>query len=132
MRQCTDGAMAVAFVALVVLYWVFRRTASPSLSLAALRQGGMSLLLIIVILVLFANLWFYMTVGVQSLFGLNALQTAVAMLPAQASGIVGAAITRDLLRQHRITPRARSCSWRPPPACCSVRPSLRTRRCGSP
>jgi predicted MFS family arabinose efflux permease len=95
--------LGVTFVAFVALYRVFRRTASPSLSLAALRHGGMSLMLIIVILVSFANLWFYMTVGFQFLYGLSTLQNAVAMLPAQVAAIGGAVITRRVLRQRGIT-----------------------------
>jgi MFS transporter, DHA2 family, multidrug resistance protein len=95
--------LGVGLVAFVGLYWAFRRKASPSLSLAALRHGGMSLLLIIVILVSFANLWFYMTVGFQYLYDLNVLQTASAMLPAQLAGIGGAAITRSFLRKRGIT-----------------------------
>jgi len=63
----------------------------------------MSLLLVIVILVSFANLWFYMTVGFQYIYGLNALQTAVVMLPAQLAGIAGAALTRRILRKRGIT-----------------------------
>lgn len=95
--------LGVACAAVVALYWVFRRTQSPSLSLAALRQGGMALLLIIIILLLFANLWFYMTVGFQYLYGLNALQTAVVMLPAQSAAIGGAVVTRRFLRKRGIT-----------------------------
>ena len=59
----------------------------------------MYLLLIIVILMSFANLWFYMTVGLQYLYGLDALGTAVALLPAQTAAIFGAVITRWLLRK---------------------------------
>lgn len=95
--------LGIAVAALAALYWAFRRTASPSLSLAALRQGGMFLLLIIVVLVSFANLWFYMTVGFQYLFGLNALQTALVMLPAQSAGIVGAMTARGLMHKWGIT-----------------------------
>lgn len=95
--------VGLAVVAFVVLYLVYRRTAAASLSLAALRQGGMSILLIIVILVSFANLWFYLTVGFQYLYGLDALQAALAMLPAQLAGIGGALISRWLLRRMGIT-----------------------------
>ncbi len=95
--------LGVAFVAMVVLYWVFRRTPSPSLSLAALRQGGMVLLLVIIMLLLFANLWFYMTVGFQYLYGLNALQTAAVLLPAQCAAIGGAVIARRFMRKRGIT-----------------------------
>lgn len=95
--------LGVGLVAFVGLYLAFRRTTSPSLSLAALRQGGMSLLLIIVVLVSFANLWFYMTVGFQYVYGLDALQTAAVMLPAQLAGIGGAMITRSWLHRMGIT-----------------------------
>ena len=63
----------------------------------------MSLLLIVVILVSFANLWFYLTIGFEYIYGLDALATAVAMLPAQAAGIGGAALARVLLRRLGIT-----------------------------
>lgn len=95
--------LGLAVLAFVALSWALRHKESPSLSLAALGQGGMFLLLIIVILMSFANLWFYMTVGLQYVYGLNALQTAVALLPAQAAAIAGAAITRWLLRKRGIT-----------------------------
>jgi MFS family permease len=95
--------LGVTVVAFVALYRIYRRTAWPSLSLAALRHGGMSLLLIIVIVVGFANLWFYMTVGFQFLYGLSTLQNAVAMLPAQVAGLGGAVIARRFLRKRGIT-----------------------------
>ncbi len=95
--------LGIALVAFVALLWVRRRIADPTLSLAALRHGGMSLLLIIVILMSFANLWFYLTIGFEYIYGLDALQTAVAMLPAQAAGIGGAVLTRALLRRLGIT-----------------------------
>lgn len=88
------GLVALGIVALIVL---FRRTAAPSLSLAALRTGGMLILLAVVLLVPFANLWFYATMGYQYVFGLTTLQTALAMAPAQLGAIVGAVITRRLL-----------------------------------
>ena len=95
--------LGIALLAFAALSWALRRAESPSLSLAALGQGGMSLLLIIVILMSFANLWFYMTVGLQYVYGLNAFETAVALLPAQSAAIVGAVITRWLLRKRGIT-----------------------------
>ncbi|MEZ5186535.1 MAG: MFS transporter [Candidatus Nanopelagicales bacterium] len=106
-----DGLLSVSamvrlgIVALgsAALFWALRHVESPSLSLAALGQGGMYLLLIIVILMSFANLWFYMTVGLQYLYGLNAFETALALLPAQAAAIAGAVITRWLLRRRGIT-----------------------------
>ena len=91
--------LAIGVLAFAALVLAWRRVEHPSLSLAALGQGGMYLLLIIVILMSFANLWFYMTVGLQYLYGLDALGTAVALLPAQTAAIFGAVITRWLLRK---------------------------------
>lgn len=96
------GLVVLGLVTLVVLY---KRTAAPSLSLAALRSGGMLILLAVVLLVPFANLWFYVTMGYQYVFGLTTLQTALAMAPAQLGAIVGAVITRKLLTRLGI-PRA--------------------------
>jgi MFS family permease len=95
--------LGIGVLAFAALLWALRRLENPSLSLAALGQGGMFLLLIVVILMSFANLWFYMTVGLQYLYGLNALGTAIAMLPAQVAAIAGAMITRWLLRRRGIT-----------------------------
>ncbi|HEX9031850.1 MAG TPA: MFS transporter [Streptosporangiaceae bacterium] len=93
----------ITVAAFLVLYWSYRRMESPSLSLAPLHQGGMFLLMIIIILISFANLWFYLTVGLQYIYGLNVLQTAMAMLPAQAAGIGGALIARKVMRRMGIT-----------------------------
>ena len=103
--------LAIGVLAFAALVLAWRRVEHPSLSLAALGQGGMYLLLIIVILMSFANLWFYMTVGLQYLYGLDALGTAVALLPAQTAAIFGAVITRWLLRKWGKPSLAPSCSW---------------------
>lgn len=93
------GLAVVGLIALVILY---RRVDSPSLSLAALRKGGMLILLAVVLLVPFATLWFYFTMGYQYIFGLSTLQTALAMIPAQLAGIVGALITRKVLQRRGV------------------------------
>ncbi|MCB0899243.1 MAG: MFS transporter [Actinobacteria bacterium] len=72
------------------------------MSLAALRRGGMLILLTVVLLVPFANLWFYATMGYQYVFGLDTLQTALAMAPAQVGAIVGALVTRKVLQRKGI------------------------------
>ncbi len=92
--------MIVALVGLVVVY---RRGAAPSLSLAALRHGGILILLTVAILIPFAYLFFYLTVGYQYVFGLDTLQTAIAMTPGQVAAIVGALVTRKILQRLGIT-----------------------------
>lgn len=89
------GVFIVGLLWLVVL---FRRPGKRSLSLAALRRGGMLVLLIVVLLVPFTYLWYYATMGFQYVFGLTVLQTALAMIPAQLAGVLSAIATRKILQ----------------------------------
>lgn len=93
----------VACVSAVLLWWLFRRTAHPSISLAALGSGGMLVLLVVVVVVPFVNLWYYLTVGYQYVFGLSATQTALVMIPSQLAGLLGAMLSRRLIQSRGIT-----------------------------
>ncbi len=92
----------IGVVALVVLVIALRRMANPSLSLKPLRHGGLVLLLIVLILTLFANLWFYMTMALQYIWGLDSLQVALAMTPAQIVSIGGAALAGRLVQKRGV------------------------------
>lgn len=94
------GATVLAVVALL---WAYRRSRAPSLSVAALRRGGTLVLLVVVVIVPFANLWFYMTMGYQYVYGLDTLSTALVMIPAQLCGVGGGLVARKVLRRHGIT-----------------------------
>ena len=97
---CFGGAV----LGLVVLVLLFRRIESPTLSVAALGEGGMLVLLVVVVLIPFAaTLWYYATVGYQYVYGLSLLQTALVMVPAQAAGLIGTVIARKLLVRRGIT-----------------------------
>jgi len=73
------------------------------LSLKPLQNGATALLLIVVLLVPFANTWYYMTLAFQYMFGLSVLQTAVAMVPAQLLGLVGAKVVGGgLMRRYGV------------------------------
>ena len=50
--------IAIGFACLVALIVAMRRMSNPTLSLEPLRHGGLVLMLIVLILTLFANLWF--------------------------------------------------------------------------
>ncbi|MEK9810112.1 MAG: hypothetical protein VW362_06660, partial [Candidatus Nanopelagicales bacterium] len=84
-------ALAAAGV-LGVLAVLMRRLAQPSLSLAPLRDGGFALLLILLLLFCFANLWFYTTLAFEYVYGLSSLQTAAALVPAHVAGLCGAVL----------------------------------------
>lgn len=94
--------LGVVVVGLLWLVWLFRRPVKRSLSLAALKHGGMLILLAVVVLVPFANLWFYGTMGFQYVFGLTVLQTAMAMIPAQLAGVAAGMVIRKVLQKKGV------------------------------
>lgn len=82
--------LAVMLLALVILWRLMTRLAHPTLDLSLLKNGGARLLLIVVVLLPFANLYYYFAVGVQSLYGYSAAETALLMVPCQLAAIAGA------------------------------------------
>lgn len=92
----------ICVAALLVLVLLYRRPGPKSLSLAALRRGGMLVLLAVVLLVPFTNIWYYATVGFQYVYGLSVVQTAAAMAPVQLAGVAGAIVTRKILQKKGI------------------------------
>jgi predicted MFS family arabinose efflux permease len=86
-------------VALLVLVVFYRRIPDPSLSLAPLRHGGVLILLVVLILFSFANLFYYNTLLYQVVYGYSALGAAVVMIPAQLGSIAGALVGRKLLQR---------------------------------
>ena len=99
----TMMTFAGGVVSAVVLVVVYRRMSSPSLSIKPLQNGATALLLIVVLLIPFANTWYYMTLAFQYIFGLSVLQTAMAMIPAQLLGLVGAKVVGGgLMRRYGV------------------------------
>lgn len=93
-------SFAACIIGLVALVIVYRRSASPTLSLGPLKGGATALLLIVVVLVPFANTWYYATLAFEYIFGLTVLATAIAMIPAQIGGMIGAkAVAGPLMRR---------------------------------
>ncbi len=92
--------LVVSSSALVVL---LRRLPSPSLSLDALRGGGLTLLLLVVVLVPFSNLWYYTTVGLQYLYGKSSLGAALWLVPPQAAAVAGASTVKRFIKAKGIT-----------------------------
>ncbi|MCB0914894.1 MAG: MFS transporter [Actinobacteria bacterium] len=89
------GAAASLVVAL-------RRLPHPTLSLAPLRNGGLVLLLVVLVLTMFANLWFYMTMGLQYIFGLDSIEVALVTVPAQVLSIVGSGLAGSFIKRRGI------------------------------
>ena len=82
--------LAVAALSFAVLWVLMTRLAHPTLDLTILKNGGVRLLLLVVALVPFTNMWYYATVGFQYVYGYDAVQSALVMVPAQIAGLVGA------------------------------------------
>ena len=95
--------LAVACAAFVGFIYARNRVASPSLTLAPLRSRATTPLLIVAVLFPLANVFFYITMGWQYLFGLSPLQTAVILVPLQLACIVGARfIAGPMVKKHGI------------------------------
>lgn len=95
--------VCIGLGAVVALTVLMKRMKDPTLSFAPLRNGGIALLLIVLILAMFANLWFYMTLALQYIYGLDTLETAVAMIPAQLVSMLGAALAGRFIQRAGIT-----------------------------
>ncbi len=111
LTELTSGATAarlwlsllVLAVALGALVIAMRRIPEPSLSLLPLRDRQLVLLLVVLMLTVFTNLWFYTTMALQYIFGLEELDVAVAMLPAQILSIVAAGFAGKAVGRFGIT-----------------------------
>lgn len=103
MSTATLVRAGVTTTCFVVLVWCYRRIEQSSLSLAALHSGGMLVLLAVVLIVPFVDLWFYMTIGYQSVYDATALQTALLMVPAQLAGVIGGLVARKIIQARGIT-----------------------------
>lgn len=104
-----DGSNAVFWLEVAITVGValalaiaLRRIENPSLSLSILRHGGVLILLTIVVLANFANLWFYISLAFQQAFHFSALHSALLALPAQAITIVAAGTAGWLVRKRGI------------------------------
>ena len=91
--------MAAGVIALTTLAIVLRRMKQPTLDLRIFARGGYWLLLIVVALMPFTNLWYYQTVGGERVFGLSAAQVSLLLVPSQLTGIAGVWVARWWLRR---------------------------------
>ncbi|MFI0431510.1 MAG: MFS transporter [Candidatus Nanopelagicales bacterium] len=95
--------LAVAVVAAAALVLVLRHTARPSLDVAMMRRSGVVLLLVAIGLWCFTQLWYYMTLAYEYVYGLSVLETALLMVPAQACAALGARTAGPIVRRRGIT-----------------------------
>ena len=97
--------LVLASVTLAVLIVVMKRISRPSISVEPLRRAAFVILLAVLMFFGFANLWFYTTLAFQYIFDMSVLESAVAMIPAQLTAIIGAALAGRLVQQLGV-PRA--------------------------
>ena len=109
----TDGVLSAQFLvpvllaclALGMLALVMRRLPNPSLAVKPLTHGAFVVLLVVLMLFGFANLWFYTTLAFEFIYGLSVLDAAFVMIPAQLAAIAGAALGGKLILRMGV-PRA--------------------------
>lgn len=94
--------LGTGVLATLVLVVLMRRLSRPSLDIAVLRHGGFRLLLVVVLLVPFAALWYYFTIGLQYVYGYTALEAAIIMIPAELAAIAGAGLSGRLMKRRGI------------------------------
>jgi len=87
-------------VALVVL---LRRLPAPSFSPEVLRRGGLPVLLSVVALIPFCNLWYYTNVLFRYSYGYSSLTAALLAAPAQAASVYGAFAVKRFIETKGIT-----------------------------
>ena len=95
--------LAVGVAAMVGLAVAMRRLPKPSLSLVSLRHGGLLLILVVLLLTQFANLWFYMNLALQYVYGLTSLDTALILIPSQIVAVLAAAYAGRLVQRMGIS-----------------------------
>lgn len=106
-----DGGLSVGVVvwgasaalASVVLAVLLRRLPAPSLSLRPLRGGGLVLLLLVVILIPFSNMWYYATLGLQFVYGKSVLVTAALLAIPQVASVFAASGAKRLMKAKGVT-----------------------------
>lgn len=107
----TDGWLAtsvwvasvITLIALGALIITAHRMSQPSMSLSVLRNGVLAMLLVVVLLMPFSNLWFYGTIGAQYIYGLTALEVSLIFIPIQLAGVFGAKLAGSLVKVRGIT-----------------------------
>lgn len=100
MRSASVMVRAAATVAVgLVLVIQLRRTSSPTLDVDLLRRPGVALLLVVLGLWCFTQLWYYMTLAFEYVYGRSVLDTAVLMMVPQLCGVVGARLAGPMLRR---------------------------------
>ncbi len=102
----TSAAVAVRLaIALAAAGLLTLRVQQPghSLDLDLLRRGGAVLLLVVIGLWCFTQLWYYMTLAYEYVFGLSVVVTALLMAPAQACAALGARAAGPMVKRWGLT-----------------------------
>jgi predicted MFS family arabinose efflux permease len=92
-----------AILAGALLVVAYRRSSSPGLSLAPLKDYETRMLLLVAALVSITNIYFWITVGFQYVYHLSLTSTSIALLPLQAVGIFGTVVVaRYVMRRFSV------------------------------
>jgi MFS family permease len=103
LNAATAVRVAVTVAAAGGLILALRRRPQASLDVAILCRPGFVVMLVVVALWCFTQLWYYMTLAYEYVFGLSVLVAALLMVPAQLSAAVGARYAGRLVARRGMT-----------------------------
>ena len=90
-----------AVVAGILLVVTYRRSSSPGLSLAPLKEQETRLLLVVAALVAITTSFFWITVGFQYVYQLSLSETSIVMVPVNAMAVLGTVVlARHVMRRY--------------------------------
>lgn len=97
------AALAVTVLGVVIMLILVRKLPDPSISLSVLKNRGLSMMLIVIVLMPFANMWFYGTIGAQYIYGLTDFEVSLIFIPVQIAGVIGAKLSGRLVQARGLT-----------------------------
>ena len=97
------AALGVSAIGALIVVTLDRKLPDPSISFSVLRNANFSMMLLVILLMPFANMWFYGTVGAQYIYGLTAFEVSLVFIPVQLAGVFGAIMASRLMQARGLT-----------------------------
>ena len=96
-------ALGVTALGAGTLVLLMRKHSMPSMSFSLLRNNSLVMMLVVAILICFANLWFYGIVGAQYVYGMTVFEVSLIFIPVQLAGVVGARYSGRIVKARGLT-----------------------------
>ncbi|MFZ4486302.1 MAG: MFS transporter [Candidatus Nanopelagicales bacterium] len=96
-------ALGVTALGAGTLVLLLRKLSLPSMSFSLLRNGSLVMMLVVGILIGFANVTFYGVLGAQYVYGMTPFHVSLLFIPVQLAGVVGAKYSGRLVKTRGLT-----------------------------